>query len=154
MVAYALLLKGLIPIVLAALLCACSASRDVPRLDGPIPPSTAYTHLVFRSYVGEFSVLLDGKRIYEFHDPQSTGRLTLHVVELPAGNAGKRVDVDIRNPPQQDVQIGAAYLASQATLPFALDMAAAHPLREYAADIFLGIVLLVIGAIAIRPNQM
>lgn len=148
MVAYASLVKRLIPIVLAGLLCACSASRDVPRLHGPIPASTAYTHLVFRAYVGEFSVLLDGKRIYEFHDPQSAGRLTLHVVELPAGNAGKRITVDAPPAPQQETQIGAAYLATPATLPFALDMAAAHPLRESAADIFLGIVLFVIGAIA------
>lgn len=148
MVAYASRLKGLIPIVLAGLLCACGAPRDVPRLDGPIPPSTAYTHLVFRAYVGEFSVLLDGKRIYEFRDPQSTGRLTLHVAELPAGNAGKRIYVDVHHPPQQEAQIGAAYLATAATLPYALDMAAAHPLREYAADIFIGIVLFVIGAIA------
>jgi sigma-B regulation protein RsbU (phosphoserine phosphatase) len=148
MVAYASHLNRLIPIVLAGLLCACSASHDVPRLHGPIPLSTAYTHLVLRSYVGEFSVLLDGKRIYEFHDPQSTGRLTLHIVELPPGNAGKQITIDAQHPPQQEAQIGAAYLATRATLPFALDMAAAYPLREYAADIFLGIVLFVIGAIA------
>jgi sigma-B regulation protein RsbU (phosphoserine phosphatase) len=148
MVAYASRVNRLIPIVLAALLCACSAERDVPRLDTRVPPSSAYTHLVFRAYVGELSVLLDGQRIYTFRDPQSTGRLTVHVVPLPAGNAGKRIDFDVPHPPLQDARIGAAYLATQATLPFALDRAAAYPLREHAADVFFGIVLFVLGTIA------
>ena len=149
MVAYASRLKGLIPIVLAALLCACSAERDVPRLDELIPHSTSYTHLVFRAYAGDLSVLLDGQRIYTFHDPQSAGRLTLHVVPLPAGNAGKRIEFDVPDPPRQEVRIGAAYLATATTLPFALDRAAAFPLREDATDILLGIVLFVIGSIAV-----
>jgi sigma-B regulation protein RsbU (phosphoserine phosphatase) len=138
----------LIPIVLIILLGGCVDEHDVPRLQGPIPSSTAYTHLVFRAYVGELSVSVGGQRIYSFRDPRSNGRLTVHVARLPAGNAGKRIDVDIPNPPRQGVQIGAAYLATDATLPFALDRATALPLREDAGDIFLGIVLFVIGTIA------
>ncbi len=139
----------LIPIVLAGLLCACSASRDVPRLeDGRVPPSTAYTHLVFRAYAGELSVSAGGGRIYAFRDPQSAGRLTLHVVRLPDGTAGQQIDFDTPHPPQQSVRIGAAYLATEATLPFALDRAAGYPLREDAADIFLGIVFFIVGTIA------
>jgi sigma-B regulation protein RsbU (phosphoserine phosphatase) len=148
MVAYASRVNRLIPIVLAVLLCACSAERDVPRLDNRIPHSTAYTHLIFRAYAGELSVLMDGQRIYTFRDPQSAGRLTMHVVELPAGNAGKKIEFVFSIPPPQEVRIGAAYLATSTTLPFALDRAAAFPLREDASDIFLGIVLFVTGTIA------
>ncbi|MDP9191615.1 MAG: PP2C family protein-serine/threonine phosphatase [Acidobacteriota bacterium] len=142
-------MNRLIPIVLTVLLCACSAERDVPRLDKRIPHATSYTHLIFRAYVGELSVLIDGQRIYTFRDPPSAGRLTMHVVPLPAGNAGKRIEFDVPHPPRQEVRIGAAYLATAMTLPFALDRASAFPLREDATDILLGIVLFVTGTIAV-----
>jgi sigma-B regulation protein RsbU (phosphoserine phosphatase) len=153
-------LNRLIPIlifILAGLLCGCAAERDVTRLpEGQLhtqlPASPEFTHLVFRAYVGELSVSVDGRRIYAFRDPQSDGRLTLHVAELPAGSAGKAIVFDVPHPPRQDIFIGAAYLATEATLPFALDRVAASPLRENAPDIVLGFVLIVIGAIAFAAS--
>ena len=89
---------------------------------------------------------LDGKQIYEFDDPQSNGRLTWSWSCRPAtpesGSTSTFKTLRSRSADRSGVS------GDPATLPFALDMAAAHPLREYAADIFLGIVLFVIGAIA------
>lgn len=152
MVAYASRVNRLIPIVLAVLLCGCVAERDLTRLPEEqhtrLPDSPAYTHVVFRAYVGELSVSVDGRRIYTFRDAHSDGRLSIHVVDLPAGSAGKRIDFEVPHPPRQDIFIGAAYLANEDTLPFALDRAAASPVREDAFDIVLGAVLFIIGAIA------
>lgn len=103
---------------------------------------------MFRAYAGDFSVSVGGQRIYAFHDPHFDGRLTVHVAQLPVGSAGKPIDFDVAHPPRQTTFIGAAYLATEATLPFAIDYAAASPLREDAPDIVLGFVLFVIGAIA------
>jgi sigma-B regulation protein RsbU (phosphoserine phosphatase) len=142
----------LIPIVLTALLCACVPQRDVPRLEQGqhtrLPSSPAYTQLVVRAYVGELVVSVDGHRVYAFRDLDSTGRLTLHVVRLPAGSAGKRIDFDAPRPPHQETLIGTVYLANDATLPFALRQATTVSLREDAVDIVLGFLLVVIGVIA------
>jgi phosphoserine phosphatase RsbU/P len=153
-------LNRLIPIlifIVAGLLCGCVAERDVTRLpEGEshtqLPASPEFTHLVFRAYVGELSVSVDGRRIYAFRDPRSDGRLTLHVAELPAGSAGRAIVFDVPHPPRQDIFIGAAYLATEATLPFALDRAAASPVREDAVDIALGFGLFVIGTIAFAAS--
>lgn len=153
-------MNRLIPIVVyalfAGLLCGCVAERDLTRLPEElhtqIPDSPAYTHVVFRAYVGELSVSVDGQRIYAFRDAASDGRLTVHVAELPAGSAGKRIDFDVPHPPRQDIFIGAAYLTTEDTLPFALDRAAASPVREDAIDIALGFVLFIIGTIAFAAS--
>lgn len=141
MVAYASRVNRLIPIVVVAMLCcACAAERDVPRLESRVPASPAYTHIVFRGFAGDLTVSIGGRAIYTFHDPQTDERLTLHVADLPAGSAGKRVEFS--------GSIGPAYLATDSSLPYAIDRAALHPLRADALDILLGIVLIVIGAIA------
>ena len=138
------------------LLCGCVAERDLTRLPeeqhSRLPDSPAYTHLVFRAYVGELSVSVDGHGIYTFRDPRSDGRQTVHVAALPAGSAGKRIDFHVPHPPRQDIFIGVAYLANQDTLPFALDRAAASPVREDASDILLGLVLFIIGTIAFAAS--
>ncbi|MFL6247766.1 MAG: hypothetical protein ACJ74H_17210, partial [Thermoanaerobaculia bacterium] len=155
MVAYAQRVNRLI-VVLALLLSGCVAERDVARLPESqhtrLPASPAYTHVVFRAYVGEFSVSVDGKRIYAFHDPHFDGRLTVHVAQLPANSAGKRIDFDVPHPPRQTIFIGTAYLATVSTLPFAIDHAAALPLREDTPGIVLGIALFIIGAIALAAS--
>jgi sigma-B regulation protein RsbU (phosphoserine phosphatase) len=142
----------LIPIVLTALLCACAPAHDAPRLEGGLhtrlPSSPEYTRLVVRAYVGELTVCVDGQRVYAFRDPASTGRLTLHVVRLPAGSAGKRIDFAAPRPPHQETLVGAVYLATDGTLPFALHAATTSSMRADAADIVLGFVLVVIGIIA------
>jgi sigma-B regulation protein RsbU (phosphoserine phosphatase) len=150
MVAYASRVNRLIPIVIVAwLLGGCAPERDVPRLHERLPDSPAFTRLVFRAYVDEFTVSVDGRRIYAFRDPQSSGRLTVHVVTLPPHSAGKCVVFEVPHPPRQDVLIGnARYLATEATLPFAIERATAHELRDDADDLVLGFVLIVVGAIA------
>ncbi|HEX6639917.1 MAG TPA: SpoIIE family protein phosphatase, partial [Thermoanaerobaculia bacterium] len=137
----------LIPIVLFAL--SFVPQHDVVPLDRRLPASPAYSYLVFRAYVGELSVTLDGRTIYTFRDASSTGRLTMHVVRLPPDSAGKRVDFHVPHPPRQETLIGTSrFLATDATLPFALDRAATYAIRADAWTILLGFVLLVIGAIA------
>jgi sigma-B regulation protein RsbU (phosphoserine phosphatase) len=126
------------------LCCACAAERDVPRLDSRVPISPAYSHIVFRGFAGHMTVSIDGRPIYTFHDPATDEQLTLHVADLPAGSAGKRVEFS--------GPIGSAYLATDASLPYAIDRATLHPLRTDAFDILLGIVLIVIGAIAIGAS--
>lgn len=163
MVAYASRVNRLIPIVLAGLLCGCVAERDVPRLQGwtatqtsdatvlhaRLPLSPAYSHLVFRAYVGELAVSIDERRVYAFRDPASTDRLTMHVVDLPAGSAGRPIEVIVRHPPLHTTLLGdTRYLATTATLPFALERATTDPLRENTSDILLGFILVVVGAIA------
>jgi sigma-B regulation protein RsbU (phosphoserine phosphatase) len=150
-------LNPILLLLIAALLGGCVAEREIVRLpDGQLemrlPASPAYTHVVFRAYVSELTVSVDGQRIYAFHDPRSDGRLTLHVAKLPEGNAGKRLAFHVARPRNQDVFIGVAYLTDEATLPFALDRAAASPVREDAVDIVLGLVLFVIGTIAFAAS--
>lgn len=118
-----------------------------------LPDAPEFTHVVFRAYAGEFSVAVGGQRIYAFRDSHFDGRLTVHVAQLPAGSAGKRIDFDVsHSPPHQTTFIGAAYLATEATLPFAIDYASASPLREDAPDILLGFVLFITGAIAVAAS--
>jgi phosphoserine phosphatase RsbU/P len=149
MVAYGSRVNRLVPVLLLALLsCSRAPQRDVPRLGETIPPSTRYTHLVFRAYVDEFTVTLDGRRIYSFRDPYSACRLTVHVASLPPESAGKRVVFDVPRPPRQDTLIGTRYLATNETLPFAIERATAYPLREDADDLLLGFLFFVTGAIA------
>lgn len=139
-------------VVLALLLSGCVAERDVARLPESqhtrLPDSPEYTHVVFRAYVGELSVSVGGQPIYTFRDPHFDGRLTVHVAQLPAGSVGKQIDFDVPHPPRQTIFIGAAYLVTEATLPFAIDYASASPLREDAPDILLGLVLFITGTIA------
>lgn len=136
-------------VLLALLLSGCVAERDLTRLDAThLPVSPAYTHVVFRAYVAELTVSVEGRRIYAFRDAHSEGRLTVHVATLPANSAGKRIDFDVPNSPRQETRIGAVYLANENVLPFAIDRAASHPVREDVADIVLGIVLFITGAIA------
>jgi sigma-B regulation protein RsbU (phosphoserine phosphatase) len=154
MVAYASRVNRLIPIVLALLLCGCVAKRDITllpegQLHTRIPDSPAFTQLVFRAYVGELSVFVDGKRIYTFRDPQSVGRLTLHTTPLPPHSAGKHLDFEVPHPPRQETLIGATYVSTDAMMPFTLDRAAANPVREETTDIAIGFVLCIIGTIAL-----
>jgi sigma-B regulation protein RsbU (phosphoserine phosphatase) len=171
----------LLPTILLAVLLigACAAPRDVPRLhdgwqyalggaqppaewhdeaapDGThdfwmrVPvPAGGVTHLVFRAYVAELEVFVDTERIYAFRNAESEGRLTLHVIPLRPGR-----HLLIRTPHARDGTLfgGAPYLATAATLPVALREAAAGPVRENLADIVLGMVLLVIGAIAFAAS--
>ncbi|HYC59479.1 MAG TPA: PP2C family protein-serine/threonine phosphatase [Thermoanaerobaculia bacterium] len=135
-------------LILALLCCSCVRPRDVARLDGTIPSSPRYTHLVFRAFVDELTVSIDGRRVYAFRDADSNGRLTVHVLTLPPDSAGKRVVFDVPDPPRQDTLIGGRYLATAETLPFAIDHATAFPVREDSDDIVLGFIFFVTGAIA------
>ena len=147
MVAYAARVNR-IAILIVALLCGCVRPHDVARLDETIPASPRYTHLVFRAYVDEVTVSIGGQRVYAFRDAHSNGRLTVHVVTLPPDSAGKRVEFNVPHPPRQDIWIGGRYLATAETLPFAIDRATAFSIREDAADVALGVIFFVAGAIA------
>lgn len=146
-------LHRLIPLLLAILCCACAASHDVPRLlEDRLPVTPAYTHIVFRAYVGTLTVSVDGHRVYAFDDPPSTGRLTFHLLELPAGSAGKPIVFDAPNPPDQETLIGARYLATKTTLPFVMQEAHDGPLRDQWDELFFGTLLFVIGVLALTAS--
>lgn len=147
--------------LLASLFCACAARREVPRLEGWTTerangaahlstrlPAMPYTHLLLRGYVDELTISIDGQPIYTFRDPLAAGRLTFHVVPLPDGSAGKRLEVFAPHAVIGPVIGENPYLATAQSLPLALDGATIDRLRDDAADILLGIVLFITGVIA------
>ncbi|HEX2060142.1 MAG TPA: SpoIIE family protein phosphatase [Thermoanaerobaculia bacterium] len=157
-------------VVLLAMLffCACARRADVPRLEdgwtherrgsdlhmrAPLPAGHHYSHLVFRAYVGELTVLVDGRAVSAFYDPFQHGRLQVHVVPIARGRS---VEIVVHHAPRGDVTIvgGAPYLATSITLPYALDRATLDPLRDDLSDILLGILLLVVGTIALIASPV
>jgi len=119
-----------------------------------LPPAIApRTHLVFRAYVGELLLSADRSAVpfYVFRDPASQGRLTLHDVVLPPA---RLLYVRVPRAKQGAVFGTAPYLATEATLPFALRAAAIAPLRDGALQILLGIVFAIIGIIAIAASSI
>jgi sigma-B regulation protein RsbU (phosphoserine phosphatase) len=142
----------LIPICLAVLLLAgCAREHELAQLEGAWTsarlPAAPYEHLVFRAYVDEFTLAVDGKRIYQFRDADSRGRLTLHVVSLPPG--GHQLSVNVRDARQSTRFGGNAILANDDTLPFALLQVSLAPLRDDAAEVLLGLFFLAIGIAAL-----
>lgn len=129
------------------LLTGCAREHELAELEGAwtsarLPPA-AYEHLVFRAYVDEFTLAVDGRQVYRFRDAGSRGRLTLHVVPLPAG--GRQLSVRVRDA-RQSTRFGSnAILANDDTLPFALLQVSLEPLRNDAAEILLGFFFVAVG---------
>ncbi len=111
-------------------------------------PNTPFAYLVLRTYVDEFSLAVDGRTIHTFRDPAAAGRLTFHVVALPPGSAGKRIDIRAPHAGDGPVIGESPYLATGDALPAALDGATLERLRSDALDLLAGLLLLVVGAIA------
>jgi sigma-B regulation protein RsbU (phosphoserine phosphatase) len=138
------------------LLAGCAREHGLAQLEGAwtasrLPP-TPYEHLVFRAYVDEFTVAVDGKRIYAFRDAESRGRLTLHVVPLPHG--AKQLSVAVRDA-RQSTRFGSnAILANGDTLPAALLQVSLVPLRDAAAEILLGLFFTAVGVAALVAAAM
>jgi sigma-B regulation protein RsbU (phosphoserine phosphatase) len=149
-VAFAILVVGL---------AACAGRRELPQLDGwkttrrgsdvvasaTLPAGHRYTYLVFRAYHGELEARVDGKSVYAFYDPFASQRVKVHVI--PIANA-RRVELRFYHAPRSMLFDDDAYLAAPVTLAYAIDRAALDPLRDDFSDIVLGIILLVVGAVA------
>lgn len=145
-------------LVLVAL-SACAGRRELPELhewktarqgsevitSATLPAGHRYTHLVFRAYHGELAAYVDGRDVYAFYDPFVSGRAKVHVI--PIANA-HRVEIRVHHAPRSTLFGEEAYLATPLTLAYAIDRTTLDPLRDDLPDILLGIILIVIGAIA------
>ncbi|HEX8252413.1 MAG TPA: PP2C family protein-serine/threonine phosphatase [Thermoanaerobaculia bacterium] len=124
-------------------------SGEAVRMWTRIPAAPADPQLVFRSYADAFTISVDARRVYAFEDVHSRGRLTLHVVPLPPGSAGKQLEVFVPHARQSTLFGDSFVLATTATLPFAIRSVATGPLREKTTDIVLGLIFIAVGVIAL-----
>lgn len=161
--------------LIAIALAGCARERNLPRIasgtwtetrDGDrvhlqaALPATPYPWLVLRAYIGEFTVRIDGRPVYAFHDRASDCRLTLHVVPLTAGGlkpaaSPRMIEIDVpRAAPDATLFGGEPRLATNATLPFALVAVSLDPLRDDLTDLLLGFILMVVGVIALAASAI
>jgi sigma-B regulation protein RsbU (phosphoserine phosphatase) len=116
-------------------------------LPHPLPPGA---QLVFRAYMSDFEVFVDGQRVYEFHDASTRDRITIHVVPL---RAGQNVYFRIANP--RGLYIGGdPLIVARSELPAALRRIAVTPLREDMGDIAAGALLFILGLVALAISQL
>src|SRR5690349_12723470 len=112
-----------------------------------LPPEA---QLVFRAYMSDFEVFVDGQRVYEFHDASTRDRITIHVVPL---RAGKNVTFRVANP--RGLYIGGEPLiVARSGLPAALRRIAVTPLREDMGGIAAGALLFILGLVALAISQV
>ncbi|HEX8620022.1 MAG TPA: SpoIIE family protein phosphatase [Thermoanaerobaculia bacterium] len=144
-------MNRLLPLCIAALLLtACARGPELALLHddwmSATLPAAPYEHLVFRAYVDDFTLAVDGKPIYSYRDAGSRGRLSLHVVPLPRG--GRQLSVVVPDAAQR-TRFGAdAVLATDATLPYALLHVWRKPLYDDAGQILLGMLFIGVGIVA------
>ncbi|HYO76910.1 MAG TPA: PP2C family protein-serine/threonine phosphatase [Thermoanaerobaculia bacterium] len=124
-------------------------SGEAVRMWTRIPAAPADAQLVFRSYADAFTIDVDARRVYTFADAESRGRLTLHVVPLPPGSAGKRLEVFVPHARQSTLFGDSFVIASANTLPFAINAVATGPLRDNVTDVVLGAIFIAVGIVAL-----
>jgi len=132
------------------LLLALLASPELwirATLPQPLPSDA---QLVFRAYMSDFEVFVDGQRVYEFHDASTRDRITIHVVPL---RAGKNLYFRVANP--RGLYIGGEPLiVARGALPAALRRIAITPLREDMGDIAAGALVFILGLVALAVSQL
>ncbi len=109
-------------------------------------PHAPYTNLVLRAYVDELAVYVDHRKVYAFRDARARGQMSLHVVPL---RDGARLYLRIPRAENRTLLGGPPFLATEATLPLALDAAVVGPLRDSATDLVVGAILFIVGIISI-----
>ena len=114
----------------------------------------ADAHLVFRSYLGEFSLFVEQQPVYVFDDGGARERMSVHVVALPPHSAGKRLYARVPNPMDDTPMLAAPEIVTRMELPQAIRRTGLHPLRESIADVAAGAILFVLGLLAIAASQL
>ncbi len=106
------------------------------------------THFLVRAYVEELTLFLDRTPVYSFRQPSRIGKLTLLSVALPPGSAGKRIYVRIPRAPREAFFGASPLLATDDTLPMALDQTILAPIRSNARQMFIALLLMIVGVAA------
>lgn len=104
--------------------------------------------LVVRGYVGSLDVFVEDAWVYAFHDERAAGRLTLHVIELPRGAAGKRIFARFPSNAQPPL-IAGTRIVPKAELPLAVTSAWSDLVREDLDDLLLGTLIATVGLFCI-----
>jgi phosphoserine phosphatase RsbU/P len=104
--------------------------------------------LIVRGFVASLDVFVEDAPVYSFRDERAAGRLTLHIIELPRGSAGKRIyarfPADAREP-----YISGTRVVTPAEAPFAARAALAEPVAEDIDDLIVGAIILSFGLLAL-----
>jgi sigma-B regulation protein RsbU (phosphoserine phosphatase) len=104
--------------------------------------------LIVRGFVASLDVFVEDAQVYAFRDERAAGRLTLHVIELPRGSAGKRVFARFPTAAEEPY-ISGTRVVSMAESPFAARAVLAEPLAEDVDDLVAGAVILAFGLLAL-----
>ena len=106
------------------------------------------THVVFRAYVEELTLFVDQTAVYSFREPSRIGKLTLHSVPIPPGSEGRRIYIRIPRAPREAFFGTSPLLATDTTLSSALDQTILAPIRINARQMFIALLLMIVGVAA------